>query len=324
MDMDKPTEMFDRYAKNLEAVKSHPHIHSEPDIPDVITCPQCFRVIDRDDLQLEVSSFSLEHVPPESLGGRVRTFTCRDCNSWSGHELDSHLLHYLQLRDFLDGIPGSTVDARVTIGDEARINAELVFTKDGTIHILGSPERSNPDHIERVNQLMAIGRPTINLRFSGRRGRGARQRCPEAALLRIAYLYAFSVFGYGFLVSSGSQAVRSQFRQPEEVILPSWGISLNQSLPDDVVGINIINSPSELRSFMVVFDLHSGSRRMRYSVLLPGPTAPGAKIYEYLSDQEPRDSGIPMKLTPIPTDYDYLSEPEAAFAFHEIWKIAGF
>ncbi|MFQ5873061.1 MAG: HNH endonuclease [Dehalococcoidia bacterium] len=319
--MPNPHDIFNRYARNLEVVKAHPRVHLEPDIPNIVTCPQCFRAIERADLGNEESPFSLEHVPPESLGGRVATFTCRDCNSWAGHALDSHLLHYLEFRDFLEGSPGSTVDATVTINEEARITAELVFTEEGILQILVSAERSNPEHLQRAKELMGAGPPTINLTTTGRRGRGARTRRPEAALLRIAYLYAFSVFGYGFLINFGSQAVRSQFKHPEQEILPSWGISLNQSLPDEMLGINVVKSPSELRSFMVVFDLQSGARRWRYSVLIPGPTLPPSKIYKYLADQDYRGSTIPMKLTPIPLDYDYLGDPEAAFACHELWQV---
>lgn len=317
--MTKKTRMFDLYSRNLEAVKLDPRVHLEPDISSIIICPQCFRGIDRDDLELTESPFSIEHVPPAALGGSIKTFTCRGCNSWAGFNLDIDLIQYIQNQDFLEQIPGSTVDAKITVGDSPEINAELKFSEEGILKILTSPERNNPKYLEQANQMLTGG-PLIHAKFCGRRGQSIRQRRWEAALLRIAYLYAFSVFGYGFLISFGSQAIRSQFKQPDQNILPFWGISRNQSLPDSTVGINLIKSPSELRSFLVVFDLNSGLRSLRFSVLLPGPTTPGVNIYQYLSTQEKDEFSIPITLAPIPNDYNYLDDPKAAFAFHDIWK----
>jgi len=314
------TQLFNRYAANLSAVKAHPRIHLEPDLDDIVMCPQCFKLITRDSLEDAASEFSLEHVPPEALGGRIRTFTCRECNSSSGHDLDSHLLNWLQLRDFLHAKPGSAVDARVTIADKAQLTAELVYTQDGILQILADPNRTNPEQLDRANRLMRQGPPEINLTFSGRKGRGAKLRRPEAALLRIAYLYAFSVFGYGFLINAGSQAVRSQFRNPEDKILPAWGISQHDTLPEEVLGINIVTSPAELRSYAVVFDLLYDSNQLRYSVLIPGPTAPSTGIYRYLAARADDPSPIQMKLVPISLEYDYIGEASAAFAFHDYWK----
>lgn len=314
------TQLFNRYAANLSAVKAHPRIRLKPDLDDIVLCPQCFKVITRDSLDETDTEFSLEHVPPEALGGRIRTFSCRECNSSAGHDLDSHLLNWLHLRDFLQQKPGSTVDARVIIGDEAQLVAELVYTEDGILQILADPNRTNPEQLETANRLMQKGPPEINFKFSGRRGRGARPRRPEAALLRIAYFYAFSVFGYGFLINFGSQAVRSQFRNPEDEILPAWGITHNDALPDQAVGINMVTSPDELRSYAVVFDLVYGANRLRYSVLIPGPTAPHTAIYRYLADRAEDSTPIDMKLVPLPLDHDYVGQANAAFAFHDFWK----
>jgi hypothetical protein len=314
------TQLFDRYAANLSAVKAHPRIHLEPDLDDIVMCPQCFKVITRDNLDDAESEFSLEHVPPEALGGRIRTFTCRECNSSAGHDLDSHLLNWLHLRDFLQAKPGSTVDARVTIAEKAQLIAELVYTQDGILQILADRNRTNPDQLEHANRLMRQGPPEINLNFSGRKGRGAKLRRPEAALLRIAYLYTFSVFGYGFLINAGSQAIRRQFRNPDDKILPAWGISHDDRLPDEVLGINIVTSPGELRSYAVGFDLVYDSNRMRYSVLIPGPTAPSTDVYAFLAGRTDHPTPINMKLVPISLEYDYIGEASAAFAFHDYWK----
>jgi hypothetical protein len=318
--MPSSTDYFDRYARNLEAVKAHPQVRLQPDLNDVVLCPQCFKIITRKDLNDPNGQFSLEHVPPEALGGIIRTFTCRDCNSWAGHYLDSHLLRRLRLQDFLQMKPGSAVDAQVTIGDGAQITSELVYTQDGILQILADPSRSDPHQMEKAHQMMAEGPSKINFRFSGYKGRGAIRRRPEAALLRIAYLYAFSVFGYGFLINFGSMAIRSQFRKPEEEILPVWGISQNDTLPDESLGINIITTPSELRSFMVVFDLQYESSQVRYSVLIPGPTSPGTDVYHDLAKRSDSHTAIEMKFTPIPIAQNYIGQPETAFAFHDYWK----
>ena len=158
------TEIFDNYANNLQAVKRHARVRMKPDLEDIVVCPQCFKIITREELSQSNGQFTLEHVPPESLGGSIETFTCRDCNSWAGYFLDSHLLNWLGLLDFVSQKSGSSVDARVEFGDQAIVNAELQYSENGILDILADPNRTAPDHFENADRL--IRSSPLELRFT--------------------------------------------------------------------------------------------------------------------------------------------------------------
>jgi hypothetical protein len=74
--------MFNDLATNWQLVKEglKGRLVVEPDIDDVVFCPICLKFFTRD----MISELSLEHVPPEKVGGHVRTLTCKTCNNSAG------------------------------------------------------------------------------------------------------------------------------------------------------------------------------------------------------------------------------------------------
>ena len=280
--MDIRESIFEKYYENLCGVKSHPRIHLEPDIPDSITCPQCFKVIERSEI-FNNNLFSLEHVPPESLGGKIETFTCKKCNNWSGHYLESHLTHSLDMANFLSGVPGSATDGIVKFSDDLYVTAELKYLDKDYLYIRADQDRSIPGSVEKSFKALEKGKFNLNLRSRGKRGKVIRPRRAEAAILRIAYLKLFSKFGYGFLLYPGAQIIRSQFKKPDEKILPHWGIFSGKGINQFDEGVYIITSPQELRSYMVIIELTQGNKTIQYSVLIPGPTKPHVGIYDYIN-----------------------------------------
>lgn len=321
---EKRRYLFEIYAKNFDAVKQHPHFHTEPDVKDVFICPLCFQYFTRDEVLTSTDDdealVTLEHIPPEALGGKERTLTCRSCNNWAGHALDSHLIHQLALLDFLQGIPGASIDAKIKADDNVNLTATVRVSENRHLEIFYDRERSNPIEVEKFNQMEEPGPRTINMAFRGRSGKTHKIRRPECSLLRVAYLWAFSVFGYGFLINFGLQYIRSQIKNPTENILPNWGISQRSDYPDESLGINIITDPKELQSFLVVFDLRTSLRTIRYGVMLPGPSAPGTHIYENLQKLSQVSEHVSIRYKPIPDTGDFLRKPDLSFASHVVWK----
>ncbi|PKN93724.1 MAG: hypothetical protein CVU44_07870 [Chloroflexi bacterium HGW-Chloroflexi-6] len=319
--IEKRPHLFDLYARNLEAVKKHPQIHIEPNIDDVFVCPLCFCYFTREEAFAdgENSLVTIEHIPPEALGGKGRTLTCRSCNSWAGHELDSHLVHSLEVGDFLAGVQGSAVDTKLKFDDDINLIGTAQHTSDQVIELRYDPRRSDPKELEKLSRFEENVPQSINLSFKGGRGRVFKQRRSECSLLRVAYLWAFSVFGYGFLVNSSMSVIRGQIKHPMENVLPHWGISQRPDFPDQSLGINIINFPRELQSFLVVFDVYTRLRPIRFGVILPGPNLPGLHIYEYLKANSASNE-LPIRFTPIPKSRDYLENPDSCFASSYIWK----
>jgi hypothetical protein len=316
-------QLFEIYSANLQAVKRHPRIHIDPDVNDIFICPLCFRYFTRTEVLNQNGDevpVTIEHVPPEALGGKKKTLTCVECNNEAGYQLDSHLINSLELADFMTGIPGSSVDARLTVNEKIKLGGTVRVGENRQLELIYDRKRSDKTEIEEFEKLESPGLRTMNMTFSGRRGKGYKQRRPECSLLRIAYLWAFSLFGYGFLINHGMSVVRTQIKNPSEDILPNWGISQREDFPDASLGVNLVTLPKELQSFLVVFDLKTALQKRRYGVLLPGPTLPGTNIYNQLNDQSKVNAVTPITYKPIPNNYDFIKKPDFCFASHDIWK----
>jgi hypothetical protein len=318
---EKRHRLFEIYSKNLNAIKRHPNIHIDPDENDIFVCPLCFRYFRKDETfeNPEDVFITIEHVPPKALGGKKVTLTCIECNNWSGYNLDSHLLHNFDVIDFIEGIPGSEVDTKIIINDDISLTGTASFTAEGKIEILYDPKRSSPNEVYRAQQPENLTPSSINIKFSGKQGRVSKQRRPECSLLRTAYLLAFMEFGYGFLINSGLSLIRGQLKNPTEEVLPAWGIS-RVGFPDESLGINIIKEPSDLQSFLVIFDVLTRLRSIRYGVMLPGPTFPGINIYKTLSDFSINQNNLEIKFSHIPHDDIFIRDPNYSFISHEFWK----
>jgi hypothetical protein len=224
--------------------------------------------------------------------------------------------------DWAERLPGSAVDVDIVVDDTVRMKGTARYAEDNVLDLIGDPRRYDPAELKRWEQLDPATPKTFQISTRGRRGRSWRNRRWEASLLRSAYLWAFSVFGYGFLINYAMPAIRGQIKHPEETVLPVWGVFQKDDLPDELLGISVICKPDALRSFLVTFDLYTTLKRRRYCVLLPGPTWPGTDIYEQIRAGAMADPGVTFTITRIPTDLAFLSDPALAFTSHQIWKEA--
>jgi hypothetical protein len=317
--MDIRKKLYSLFYENLISVKSHPKVRLDPDVPNSIVCPQCFLLINQSQIY-DNEIFSLEHVPPEALGGKIETFTCKNCNNWSGHYLESHLSHSLDMANFVEGLPGSSVDGIVTFSSDTKVNAELTYIDENYLYIKPDQSRSIPGSVKQSFESIESDAPDITLRTHGKRGKVIRTRRAEAALLRIAYLSLFAKFGYSFLLYPGAKVVRSQFKYPEEEILPTWGIFSDPFIQEHQPGIYIIKKPADLRSIMVVCELSYSIKTRNYGVLVPGPTEPHINIYDYLLSKRKKKEPIKISANKIKVEESFLTDPNSAFAFFDIWK----
>src|SRR5258708_23321067 len=159
------------------------------------------------------------------------------------------------------------------------LNARLAWAEDGAWVLDGRPTKEDKDYIDAQMPKWKEDFPNLSYHFSIR---AFVNRRPQIARLRAAYLWAFSVFGYGFILNTNLEEVRRQILHPEEAILEVWDLKSEQ-LPDVYVGINILTAHHEIRSFLVVFDsVAPQGTQTRYGVLLPGPQEPGQGIYAWL------------------------------------------
>lgn len=313
----KRRALFELFSQNLSYVKQHPNVRIRPDFDEGFICPICFKMFDRNSLSKEYDDYlTLEDVPPQALGGKVCTLTCKVCNNSAGTQLESHLKNKLRADLFLAGDSDIEMDARFRPNNAVDLAATVKLTSERGINIKYDPARSNPKELEKLGDLEeARSISSVNLRFH----LGYNSRRSKIALLRAAYLKAFSMLGYGFLINGNLVKVRHQIQHPTEELLPSFGIT-RADFPDSTIGVSVIYEPVELQSFLVVFDLIIRDKKCRYGVLLPGPTEPGIGIYNRIAELQQREKRTPVehKIHVIP-EYDYLRDPNAAFASHDYW-----
>jgi HNH endonuclease len=185
--------------------------------PYAYACPLCLGLFSRDQIEHDLS---LDHVPPKSIGAKLKVLTCEACNSTAGHQLDYHAFAVERIRRIVAGEPYGPVRAQVKI-DEVTANMEL--RSDGTLNeIIGLPTSNRRGVLDEVMarfgaQLREGTNPSIGfalpkLRFKPRRA--------AVSYLRAGYLAAFALMGYAAVVWQSFDLVRQQICEPDVEHLP--------------------------------------------------------------------------------------------------------
>jgi hypothetical protein len=259
---------------------------------------------------IEEDMLSLEHVPPEKAGGNVQTLTCKKCNNDDGALLDSQLARKLEIDDINRGGFERSLDATIELNG-VRLRVEVYLRDDGRIEII-PPERvrlkSSPQ-VDALTREFLTGEAKGSLTYHSYNPLRS-----NASIIRSAYLYAFSVFGYGFLIETQLAAIRACIKHPEENVLPTPGI-IYLNFPDAFLGVNVVTAPKEAKAFLIVLDLLSDQgMATRVGVILPGPTRPGLNVYHWLSGQVNKE--VALQINHHIEDFDFNEYPLVS---HDIW-----
>ncbi len=310
--------LYKIFSDNLNSIRNEDFIQLEPDIPNSYICPLCTRHFTIMDLDQALNNcLTLEDVPPESLGGKPLTLTCKECNNSAGSDLDEELRKKLLTHEFLEGVTGAIVDARIKLDGELPVYGTLSRRNGGglNVHLYRKGPNAAPQRSQCIPRVLEHleNKKLQEVQFNSK---PYKHRNAEVALLRIAYLTAFCTFGYGFLFNENLGLIREQIQKPNEEILPSLGL-MNDNFSKIMSGIYLITQPREMLSFLVIFEL-SSNRTTKHGVMLPGPSGPGLSIYK-LREREPGSSGIKYNAVRIP-DQDYLRNQSLKFASMRFWN----
>jgi len=332
----KRLAIFKIFSQNLEWVKEHPSISFKPDFSNGYICPLCFDVFFEKDLDITLPNYlTFEDIPPVTLGGKPLALTCKTCNSRSGHELDAHLLKNLLSTDAKMFLPNSKAETTFELNGN-RVNGMLEVDANGKLKFDLQTQRSNPNQSNQFMKEMFPPRTIYNSFFYPEQAFNTQYKSPtfkmsfketskerraEIALLRIAYLYAYAILGNGFLINGGLYKVREQILNPDKEILPKvfW---LKVPFPKESEGINIITLPKELQSFLVIFNLKTSSQERQFAIILPGPSSPSIKVYDFISKELCVGDGtnfLNATYEHLPK-HDYLKKKELTFASNWYWQ----
>jgi len=249
-------------------------------------CPLCLTAFWGKAVEEEDGELTLEHAVEESRGGREILLTCKKCNNRSGSQLGRHAKLREKVRRFEEAITGArdgeTFRIRLDPGHEGQdVGALATFTRreDGSPHIRINvlQDHSNPEHLATFSDKMESasevdGIPDLSFGVQWRPGYIANRA--RVADLRSAYLVAFALLGYRWLLTNPSlDKVRRQIQEPDEEVLSGYMFAPPENL-DSGRRVVLIKEPEPL--IWIQLD--------REGVFLP-PIQGRADFYEHMLEE---------------------------------------
>jgi hypothetical protein len=212
-------------------------------------CPICWTAFSLG--ALAAGELTLEHVPPESVGGDELALTCRTCNNDAGAKSDSHMRREADVYDFF--ARGTVRDLKVDL----RISPDIrlpgrVSVSGNSMTFFGKPKaarRGTDKRLEAHMKRVVVGDGwkdfTFHMDFPSYSPKAA-----AASWLRSAYLAFFAALGYHFIVRSELDLVRHRIRNPEHDEPTHFRMYLPEALKP---GLAYVDSPDVFRSYMLLY-----------------------------------------------------------------------
>jgi hypothetical protein len=311
---EKRKRIFDVFAKNWQLILpiapfDSTELHNEKFL-EAVMCPICMVLYNRNGLDQTVNNpLTIEHCPPEELGGKPMLLLCKSCNNTAGSELDVKLMEYLNVRPFNERQP------------EGRVMLKNSTFKGGALDVRGTMELKRIDANSFYIDLKATDTYRKNrfdnilkadkIEITYKQHETPSLHIVHTALLKIGYLLAFAKFGHPFILNPNYDAIRAQIANPSATILPIKGVVMNTSLG---VGVHLISEPKHFIGFAVVFELNYNGKKDVHAVLLNHPDTADLDFYKGLVVHQSEVKQI--RATKI-ADLDFLGTMENIEAYFE-------
>lgn len=185
---------------------------------DLYRCPICCDDFDERAIfkgAPDTYCLTLEHAPPESIGGKVVALTCKKCNNDLGSRLDSQVAAREQFFRFVDPnrpdpkpFPGTLT---LSQDPEVKTNIRISGKLGSGINVSAGKRHNHPENLsEARNSLEGIS--LSGGRFHGSLGLPAYdEKCADLGFLKSAFLCLFAKFGYTFALSAVGRFVSNAF-----------------------------------------------------------------------------------------------------------------
>lgn len=247
-------------------------------------CPLCLSSFGES--ALESGDLTLEHVPPESQGGKGIILTCKGCNNRAGHHIESQAALRSKVGDFTRAVVGNQVGfggiAFITIGG-VKLNVDVLRDKDA-LNFKVSPHNS-PSAMRAVDAALrqaTVGENWRELKFDVTSRDAYHPRRAHVADLKAAFLVLAAAFGYSFAADEVMEPVRRQIADPDAFIMPQWWgqvpvqpMTIGLILDDGVAVVSFRNSsvvlPWPSRSDEHWKTILDGSPKMLKGIKWPWP-----------------------------------------------------
>ena len=251
-------------------------------------CPLCLRIFRLAQLGNDINKYiTLEHVPPENLGGKPLVLTCKYCNSNCGHDLDVYLRNELEHREgkyFND--PKGYV-SKFEYGGNS-VNAIMKEDENGIVNIFIENKHNPPGVVDRFVESTKARDGDLNIPGSFKLGNHRRKtEVVDVAILKSAYLFAFYKLGYRYILSTNLNAIRKQILNPNEKVLPPFYLLFNESLIPDTIPDDIYTFTLDGEKVLIIiltFNLSSSNYLHRFATILPMPNTKDLDLYNRLKN----------------------------------------
>ena len=280
---DKRDYILELYAKQIETI---PFVSSDGvkfHMADAYICPLCLHTY-----AIGNNELTLEHVPPESVGGKPILITCKACNNNCGADIDVCLMNEIEIvhnLNHLDTIPQKTKLAF----NGVEINAQTTFSKTEGFKFIISPDNNNPIEFEGFMTEAKNAKDGYEIKFAANiTNRKRDYNLANVALLKSAYLMAFHELGYMYVLNANTNIVREQIQNPKKnvignafIIDVSTGVLYNLN---DGVYYALINN---IGCIIVIMELklRQSDTKLRKTVVLPHAKDLHGHIYSELSQR---------------------------------------
>ncbi len=267
---DKRQAIFEKYVTNRNLLIANALIDCDT---DTYLCPICCKPHKSIN---EVDPLTLEDAPPKSLGGKANTLTCKSCNNTCGHKIDFHLTERLRELDNAKFLPNTTSKVKIKIGDEI-FNGQISVDENGKMFMYHSKKNNHPEKLDE-KMIELKGGDIVDLNFLKTR---VIPEILEYALLKSGYLLAFEKFGSSMIFDECYNIVREQLQNPDERIYPEkfW---MTPPYPEEMEGVYFVCDEG-LESFLVLFNLDTGSSIRKFGTFLPCPINPINEVLDKLA-----------------------------------------
>ena len=233
----KKREWFDLGAASFARVR--PGVCDQPIYP----CPICLVPFTIE--ALATKQLSVEHVPPDSLGGRELLLTCKSCNNLAGSKLDADAKTKENVRLAMRGRLERPHRIKANIGG-LHINGEL-HTWEGRYSLQIPPKINKPGTSEALNDVAQVG-TQLTVEHQRFADLGA-----KISWFRSGYLALFAVAGYELAVDPAMQIVRKQILECDERQMLCFTSEATQAIPLTVRRIMRVLGPEWHRGWAVQF-----------------------------------------------------------------------
>lgn len=297
----KRKALFFHFSEHLHFLKDNGYIkNTNLKYDNTFICPICLQQFSLPDLESNSPNMlTLEHAPPEAVGGDGIVLTCKDCNSSAGHEIDFHLTERLLEADRRGFLPKSSARIKVTNGT-ITVQANIHVEDDGVMKMTHSEKNNHTVRlINFIDSIDPIDNPLVNIDFGNSRTEYSRF---EIALLKTAYLLAFAKYGYSFILSSEYDIVRQQILSPDKNIYPSGFYTSKSFLKKEHEGVNICTTPTA-EGIYCIFPLITSAKTRRYGIHLPIPMLPAEFMINNLHYLAKREEELSFEIDNTHDDF---------------------